>query len=57
MANKRTAAAAALTFLNFNGVATDFDSKPLYEAMIEIAGRRMDKLQLADLLYDLCLPQ
>jgi len=55
--NKRTAMAAALTFLNLNGVATDFDSHPLYEAMIEIAERRMDKLQLAVLLYDLCLPQ
>jgi death-on-curing protein len=55
--NKRTAVAAALNFLQFNGIATDFDSKPLYEAMIEIAERRMDKLQLADLLYDLCLPQ
>jgi death-on-curing protein len=55
--NKRTVVAAALTFLKFNGVPANFDSMPLYEAMIEIAERRMDKIQLADLLYDLCQAQ
>lgn len=48
--NKRTAVASAFLFLERNGVSTDFDSMPLYEAMIAIAERRMDKSQLAELL-------
>jgi death on curing protein len=55
--NKRTAIAAALAFLEMNKVSTDFDSSPLYQAMIDIAERRMDKLQLAELLRSLCQPQ
>ena len=42
--------AAALIFLQCNGISTDFDSTPLYEAMIAIAERRMDKIELAALL-------
>jgi death-on-curing protein len=33
---------------------TDFDSMPLYKAMIAIAEKRMDKAQLAQLLRELC---
>lgn len=51
--NKRTAAAAALVFLQCNGIPTDFDSMPLYEAMIAIAERRMEKPDLAALLRSL----
>ena len=52
--NKRTAVAAALVFLQCNGVCTDFNSMPLHEAMIAIAERRMDKPELAALLRCLC---
>lgn len=55
--NKRTGVAAAFLFLELNAVSTDFDSMPLYEAMIAIAERRMDKAQLAQLLRELCLPK
>ena len=51
--NKRTAVAAALIFLQCNGVYTDFDSMRLYEAVIAIAERRMNKPELATLLRDL----
>ncbi len=46
--NKRTAVGAALTFLEGNGVDTDgFDGRKLYDAMIAIADRRLDKAGLA----------
>jgi len=52
--NKRAAAAAALVFLQDNGVNVVFDSMPwLHEAMIAIASRRMDKAGLAALLRKL----
>lgn len=45
--NKRTAAASALTFLEINGVTTEhFDGQQLYDAMIAIAERRLDKAGL-----------
>lgn len=48
--NKRTAMGSALTFLKLNGVApTNFDSDELYDAMIAIAEKRMDKGGLAAL--------
>lgn len=52
--NKRTGVAAALLFLEVNGVSTDFDSMPLYEAMIAVAEKQMDKPELAALLRQLC---
>jgi len=48
--NKRTAVAAAVTFLKINGVPAHGDSEielALYEAMIAIAEKRMDKAGLA----------
>jgi death-on-curing protein len=51
--NKRTAIAAALTFLEANGIATDADKMPLYDAMIAIAERRLDKAGLAALFREL----
>ena len=51
--NKRTGVAAAFLFLELNGVSTDFDSFPLYDAMIAIAEKRLDKSRLAQLLRDL----
>ena len=50
--NKRTAIAAALTFLNLNGVATRGHGDELYTAMIAIAVRRLDKPGLAALLRE-----
>ena len=55
--NKRAAVASAVVFLEVNGVDTNFDSKLLYEAMISIAERKMDKAELADLLRKLCESQ
>jgi len=52
--NKRTGVAAAFLFLELNAVLTNFDSMPLYEAMIAVAEKRMDKPQLAKLLRQLC---
>jgi len=51
--NKRTAAAAALTFLAGNGVSIDFDSSALYEAMIGVAEKRLGKADLAQVFRDL----
>jgi death-on-curing protein len=46
--NKRAAMSSALTFLEFNGVdITAFDRAQLYDAMIAIAERRLDKAGLA----------
>ena len=46
--NKRTAVAAALTFLRGNGVViANVDSLPLHDALIAVAERRMTKAELA----------
>jgi len=52
--NKRARVAAAFLFLGLNGVSTDFESLPLYDAMIAVAEKRMDKTQLAQLLRRIC---
>lgn len=51
--NKRVAVAAALTFLEANGIRTKKDSMPLYGAMISIAQKAMSKLELAALMRQL----
>jgi len=51
--NKRAAMGSALIFLEGNGVATDAGFKPLYDAMIAIAEKRMNKADLAMLLRKL----
>ena len=48
--NKRTGIAAALSFLEGNGVAVPASTDKLHEAMIAVAERRIDKAQLAALL-------
>lgn len=48
--NKRTAIATALTFLELNGVYATPNQSELYDAMIAIADRRMDKAGLAAVL-------
>jgi death-on-curing protein len=47
--NKRTAMSAALTFLEGNGVDIEkFNGGELYDAMIAIAEKRLDKAGLAE---------
>lgn len=48
--NKRTGIAAALIFLEYNGVPSRVDDGTLYDAMIGIAERRLNKPQLAAVL-------
>jgi death-on-curing protein len=49
--NKRTGAAAALAFLNINGVdITRMNSQEVYEMMIRIATKELSRQGLADLL-------
>jgi death-on-curing protein len=48
--NKRTALGSALLFLKANGVDVDkYDDAQLYDAMIGIAEKRLDKAGLAEL--------
>ena len=51
--NKRTAMAAALTFLEVNGVRTSSNTDRLYDAMIAIAERRLSKTELAAVFREL----
>ena len=51
--NKRTALVSALVFLDINGCLILDDEMKLYDAMIAIANKEMDKYDLADLLKNL----
>jgi death-on-curing protein len=51
--NKRTGVAAALLFLVFNGVALKDPGSRLYDAMLAVAERQMNKAELAALLREL----
>lgn len=46
--NKRTGIGAALVFLEYNGVRTRVDDGTLYDAMIAIANRTLDKAGLGE---------
>lgn len=48
--NKRIGIAAALIFLEYNGIPSRVDDGTLYDAMIGIAERRLNKPQLAAVL-------
>jgi death-on-curing protein len=48
--NKRTGLLSALVFLDLNGIVIADSEGRLYQAMIDIAERAMDKSGLADLL-------
>ena len=48
--NKRTGVGAGLLFLELNGATTDASNLALYNAVMDIAERRCDKVQLAALL-------
>ncbi len=54
--NKRTGLAAALVFLDLNGVAISDRDGRLHQAMIDLAEKRVDKNGLAELLRDLASP-
>jgi death-on-curing protein len=51
--NKRTGLVAALVFLDLNGITILDPEEKLYDAMIAIAERRIDKDGLAELLREL----
>jgi death-on-curing protein len=51
--NKRTGLLAAVVFLDLNGVVLSDPKGRLYDAMIAIAERRMDKAGFATLLREL----
>lgn len=53
--NKRTGLLAALVFLDLNGVVIADPEGRLYDAMIEIAERRLDKVGLAGVLRSLAV--
>lgn len=48
--NKRTAAAAALTFLELNSSGPSLTDDQFYKAMIDLAEKRLTKAGLAELL-------
>ena len=51
--NKRTGLVAALVFLELNGIPVDDPKSKLYDAMMDVASRRMDKKGLAEALKKL----
>jgi death-on-curing protein len=51
--NKRTALTAALVFLDINGIEIIDPKMRLYDAMISIANKEMDKNAMAELLAKL----
>lgn len=53
--NKRTALAAALVFLDLNFIEIDDPEEFLYEAMIDIANKKLAKPGLAELLKKLTI--
>lgn len=55
--NKRAAILAALTFLDMNGIAVFTATDELYEAMMALAERRLDKSGLAAVLHRLYSPK
>jgi len=54
--NKRTGMASALIFLELNGCTVPAATDRLYEAMIAIAERRMEKSDLAAIFRELAAP-
>ncbi len=54
--NKRTAAVTALVFLELNGVTKTPDNLEIYDALIALAEKRLDKAGLAALFRKAALP-
>ena len=55
--NKRTALYAALVFLDINGWLVSDPDDRLYDAMIGLSARSLDKRGLADLLREIAHPE
>ncbi|HLP78595.1 MAG TPA: type II toxin-antitoxin system death-on-curing family toxin [Candidatus Paceibacterota bacterium] len=55
--NKRTAVAAALTFLQGNDVKMEIDDQVLFMAMIDVANKKMTKADLAGLFRKCAQPE
>ncbi len=53
--NKRTALAAALVFLDFNGIEIEDKKDSLYDAIMNIASGKMEKKSLAAILKKLAV--
>ncbi|MFA4974836.1 MAG: type II toxin-antitoxin system death-on-curing family toxin [bacterium] len=51
--NKRTGLLCAVVFLDINGISIDYPDDRLYQAMLDIAEKKMDKKSFADLLHDI----
>ena len=51
--NKRTALSAALVFLDINGIEIVDPEGSLYQAMIDVSAKKLDKAGLANLLKKL----
>ncbi len=54
--NKRTALASALVFLDWHQIEIEDSGEELYNAMIAIAQKKLDKLGLAKLFEKLAMP-
>jgi len=54
--NKRTGLAAALVFLDLNDITIGDPDVRLYQAMIALAEKRLDKEGLGELLRHLAVP-
>ena len=52
--NKRTGAASALVFLARNGVDAPVDDGSIYDALIAIAEKRLDKKGLSEVMRRFC---
>ena len=53
--NKRTALASALLFLDFNEIEIDDPTGRLYQAMINVSARKLDKPGLAKVFQSLAI--
>lgn len=53
--NKRAGLGSALVFLRINGIDVNDPDERLYDAMIGLAERRLDKAALAQLLRELAV--
>ena len=51
--NKRAAVTAALTFLRVNGIAVKGDQEDLYQAMIDVANRKIGRTEVAEVLHNI----
>ena len=52
--NKRTGAASALAFLMRNGVDAPVDDGTFYNALMDIANKRLDKVGLIEVIRKFC---